>query len=298
MLACSVKWTAAMRRRSSRDGDPRGRFARIAITALLAVLILASWLSFDWLLAIPRTTEVVAQPPRSDGEIDQEGHTPGQPGGAGSSGVAGGGSGITRGDGVAGSRDPDGPSSGGPGSYSSSAGTHPGTGSDSVGSSDGTGGESGGSAPGWTTVGSPGSGTGPNGSSGPVVAGLPPNAGTPPGGGPGIGSGPGAPSDGNHPLSVVSDGGGAEPPGGPVPPPISTGGSGSLPNGQSGPPGSTSGPVTDDAPWGPEGDPHPDATVPVPAGLLLFGTAAALLAVASRMRRGSPRSRDESPLTH
>src|SRR5215470_9711338 len=176
----------AMRLPPSLDGDPRSRFPRIAIGVVLAVLILVSWLSFDWLLAIPRTTEGVAESPRSDGRIDQEGHTPGQPGEMGSSSVAGGASGITRGDGVAGSRDPGGPSSGGPGSYSSSAGTHPGTGSDSLGTSDGTGGESSGSAPGRTTVGSSGSGTGPNGSPGPVVAGLPPNAGagTPPGGGP------------------------------------------------------------------------------------------------------------------
>ena len=298
-----------------------GRPARIAIGVAVIILILASWLSMDWLFATPRTTQVVAQVP--DGKTDQDGQdgrTPGHPVGVGSSSTVGAASGRTGADGVSGGGDGGGPSSGGPGSYSSSVEPHGSIGLDSITALDGTRGESGGSTPGWSPAGGPGSGsgsngpgsnrpgssgtgsngsgsngpgsngTGSNGSPAPLVAGLPPNADpTPHGNGPSGTPGSGPASDGG-PLSVASDGGSAGLPGGLVPPPISTGGSSPPRNGQ--------GPVTDTPPWGgPEPSPGPDATVPVPPGLLIFGAAASMLAVVSRMRRGSPRSREESPLT-
>lgn|SRR5690242_8224680 len=276
-----------MRRHSKGGADVYRRPARIATGVAVIILILASWLSFDWLFATPRTTQVVAQV--LGGKPDQDGRTPGHPVGVGSSSTAGAASGPTGADGVSGGGDRGGPSTGRPGSYSSSVEPHGSIGLDSIATIDGTRGESGGSTPGWNPAGGPGSGTGSNGSPAPLVAGLPPNANpTPHGNGPSSTLGSGPASDGG-PLSVASDGGSAGLPGGPAPPPISTGGSSPPRNGQ--------GLVTDSPPWGPEPSPGPDATVPVPPGLLIFGAAASMLAVVSRMRRGSPRSREESPLT-
>lgn len=298
-----------MRRPSRRGGDAYRRSARIAAGVVLAVLILVSWLSFDWLLATPRTTLVVAQLPRTDGKPDQRDRTRGHPVEVGSSSVTGVASGATRRDSVAGAGDRGGPSSDRPGSYASSAGPRASTGLDSITRIDSTGGESSG-PPGWSAAGSPGSGTGSHGSPAPVVAGLPPNAGaTPRGSGPGGAPGSGRGSDGGSALSPGGDdpgrpggavpltilAGGSTPPDGtmvsgasgrgPAPPTVPTGGSAPLDPGQSKPPGA--------------GDDYsgPSASVPVPPGLLLFGASASMLGVLSRMRRRSPRSRYEPPLT-
>lgn len=306
-----------MGRRSRRGGDAYRRSRRIAAGVVLAVLILVSWLSFDWLLATPRPPLVVAQLPRADGKPDQRDRTPGHPVEVGSSSVTGVASGATRRDSVAGAGDRGGSSSDRLGPYSSSAGSRASTGLDSITSIDSTGGESSG-PPGWSAAGSPGSGTGSNGSPAPAVAGLPPNAGaTPRGSGPGgaPGSGPGA--DGSA-LSLASGGDGPGQPGGAVPPTILAGGStppdGTIVSGASGGDGQAPprGPAPPTVPTGGSapldpgqlkpsgaGDANldPSATVPVPPGLLLFGASASLLGVLSRMRRRSPRSRYEPPLT-
>jgi len=318
ILACSVNWDPAMGRRSRRGGDADRRSARIAAGVVLAVLILVSWLSFDWLLATPRTTLVVAQLPRTDGKPDQRDRTPGHPVEVGSNSVTGVASGATRRDSVAGAGDRGGPSSDRPGSYSSSAGPRASTGLDSITSIDSTGGESSG-PPGWSAAGSPGSGTGSNGSPAPVVAGLPPNAGaTPRGSGPGGAPGSGPGSDGSSALSPASGGDGPGLPGGAVPLTILAGGStppdGTMVSGASGGDGQApprgpappTVPTSGSAPLDPgqskppgAGDDNsgPFATVPVPPGLLLFGASASMLGVLSRMRRRSPRSRYEPPLT-
>ncbi len=260
-----------MGRRSRRGGEVNRRSARIVVGVVLAVLILVSWLSFDWLFATPQTTLGVAQLPRTDGKPDQGDRSPGHPVEVDSSSA----------NDVAGAGDRGGPSSGRPGSYSSSAGPRASTGLDSI-----TGGESSG-PPGWSAAGSPGSGAGSNGSPAPVVADLPPNAGaTPRGSGPGGAPGSGPGSDGS-PLSSASGGDGPGLPGGAVPPTVPTGGSAPHDPGQPRHPG-----AGDD-------NPGPSATIPVPVppGLLLFGAAASMLGVLSRMRRRSPRSRHEPPLT-
>lgn len=276
-----------MGRRSSRGGNAYGRRGRIATGVVLAVLILVSWLSFDWLLATPRTAQVIAQLLGNDGKPDDR--TPGHPVEVGSSSVSGMASGPARG------ADRGGPSSSGRGSYSSSAGPAASTGLDSIAS---TGGESSGSTSGWSPVGSSGSGAGSNGSPATVTAGLSPNAGVPPrGSGPGGAPGSEPVSDGST-LSGASDGDGPWLPGGPVGPTASTGGSAPHDNnGQSGPPGGTTGPVPDATPPGSEVGPGPDATVPVPPALLVFGAAGSMLAVMSRMRRRARRERGQPPLT-
>ena len=301
-----------MRRRSRRGGDAYRRSARIAAGVVLVVLILVSWLSFDWLLASPRTPLVVAQLPRTDGKPDQRDRTAGHPVEVGSSSVIGVASDATRRDSVAGAGDRGGPSSDRPGSYSSSAGPRAGTGLDSITSIDSTGGESSG-PPGWSAAGSPGSGTGSSGSPG-----LPPNAGaTPRGSGPGGAPGSGPGPDGSA-VSAASGGDGPRLPGGAVPPTILAGGStppdGTMVSGASGGdgqapprgPASPTVPTGGSAPLDPgqpkppgTGDDNsgPSATVPVPPGLLLFGASASMLGVLSRMRRRSPRSRYERPLT-
>jgi hypothetical protein len=294
-----------MGRRSRRGGDAYRRSARIAAAVVLAVLILVSWLSFDWLLATPRTTLGVAQLPRPDGKPDQRDRTPGHRVEVGLSSATGVASGATRRDSVAGAGDRGGPSSDRPGAYSSSAGSRATTGLDSITSIDSTGGESSG-PPGWSAAGSPGSGTGSNGSPAPAVAGLPPNAGaTPRGSGPGgtPGSGPG--SDGRA-LFLASGGDGPGLPGGAVPPTILAGGSappdGTPPRGPAPPTVPTGGSAPLDPgqlnpPGAGDDNLGPSATVPVPPGLLLFGASASMLGVLSRMRRRSPRSRYEPPLT-
>src|SRR5262249_3261581 len=160
-----------------RSGDAHRRLARIATGVVLAVLILVSWLSFDWLLATPRTTQVVGQQTGTDWKPDEGHRMPGHPVGVGSSGVTGVASGLTNWDGVAGAEASGNPSFGGPGSHSSSAGSHATTELDSIAAIASTGGESSSSTPGWSAAGSHGSGTGSNGSPATAVAGLPPNAG-------------------------------------------------------------------------------------------------------------------------
>ena len=295
-----------MARRGSRPGaGVRHGRARIAIGVVLAVLLLVSWLSFDWLLATPRATQVVAQPPGTDGRPDRGGGTRGDSIAVGSSSVTDGASVPTRGAGVASGGDGAGPSDA-PTSYLSSAGDQPGTGApgglagSSVESSEHTGT---GIAFGW-----PGSGSGLSGSATTLATSPPPylatspppfTRATPDGRGPSDAPGAGLVSNAET-VSGVSGGDDPAPPWGPAPPTVPTGGSTPLDSGQSRPPGGTTGPVT--SATSPESGPsgwadNPDYTVPVPPALLLFGAAALMLGVVSRMRRSSPRSRWEPPLT-
>ncbi len=295
------------RRRSRRGAGARDGRARIAIGVVLAILLLVSWLSFDWLLATPRATQVLAQPPGTDGRPDRGGDRPGDSIAVGSSSVTVGASAPTRGDGVASGGDGAGPSDA-PTSYLSSAGDHPRTGApgglagSSVESSEHTG-------PGVAFGGS-GSGSGLSGSATTLATSPPPylatspppfTGATPDARGPGASPGPGLVSNAAT-ASGVSGGDGPAPPRGPAPPTVPTGGSTPLDSGQSGPSGGTAGPVAsatspEPGPSGGADNPDSYATVPVPPALLLFGAAALMLGVVSRMWRRSPRSRWEPPLT-
>lgn len=280
------------RRRSRRGAGARDGRARIAIGVVLAVLLLVSWLSFDWLLATPRATQLVAQPPGTDGRLDRDGDTPRDSITLGLSSVTDGASAPTRGDSVASGGDGAGPSDA-PTSYLSSAGDQPRAGAQGgvVGSSvessehTGTG----------VAFGRPGSGSGLSGSATTLATRpLPITGATPDARGPGNAPGAGLVSNAEA-ASGVSGGDG------PAPPTVPTGGSTPLDSGQSRPPHGSAGPVTSatSAEPGPSGGADiPDSTVPIPPTLLLFGAAALMLGVVSRMRRRSPRSRWEPPLTH
>jgi len=281
------------RRRSRRDAGARDGRARIAIGVVLAVLLLVSWLSFDWLLATPRAMQVVAQPPGTDGRPGRGGDTPADSIAVGSNSVTDGVSAPTRGDGVARGGDGAGPSDA-PTSYLSSAGDQPragapgGLGGSSVESSEHTG-------PG-VAFGGPGSGSGLSGSATTLATSPPPFMGaTPDASGPGASPGPGLVSNAAT-ASGASGGDGPAPPRGPAPPTVPTGGSTPLDSGQSGPSGGTAGPLAsatspEPGPSGGADNPDSYATVPVPPALLLFGAAALMLALVSHMRRRSPRSR-------
>lgn len=286
------------RRRSRRGAGARDGRARIAIGVVMTVLLLVSWLSFDWLLATPRAMQVVAQqPPGTDGRPDRGGDTPGDSIAVGSNRVTDGASASTRGDGVASGGDGAGPSDA-PTSYLSSAGDQPRAGApgglagSSVESSEHTGT--------GVAFGGPGSGSGLSGSATTLATSPPPFTGaTPDARGPGDAPGAGLASNAET-TSGASGSDGPAPPWGPAPPTVLTGGSTPIDSGQSGPPGGTAGPVTvaTSPELGPSGGTdNPDSTVPVPPTLLLFGAAALTLGVVSRMRRRSPRSRWEPPLT-
>lgn len=275
------------RRRSRRGAGARDGRARVAIGVVLAVLLLVSWLSFDWLLATPRAMQVVAQPPGTDGRPGRGGGTPADSIAVGSNSVTDGVSAPTRWDGVARGGDGAGPSDA-PTSYLSSAGDQPRAGApgglagSSVESSEHTG-------PG-VAFGGPGSGSGLSGSATTLATSPPPFMGaTPDASGPGASPLPGVVSNAAT-ASGVSGGDG------PAPPTVPTGGSTPLDSGQSGPRGGTAGPVTsattpEPGPSGRADNPDSYATVPVPPTLLLFGAAALMLGVVSRMRRRSPRPR-------
>ncbi len=281
------------RRRSRRGAGARDGRARIAIGVVLAVLLLVSWLSFDWLLATPRAMQVVAQPTGTDGRPDRGGDRPGDSIAVGASSVTVGASAPTRGDGVASGGDGAGPSDA-PTSYLSSAGDQPPTGApgglagSSVESSEHTGT--------GVAFGGPGSSSGLSGSATTLATSPPPFMGaTPDARGPGASPGPGLVSNAAT-ASGVSGGDGPAPPRGPAPPTVPTGGSTPLDSGQSGPSGGTAGPVAsatspEPGPSGGADNPDSYATVPVPPTLLLFGAAALMLGVVSRMRRRSPRPR-------
>lgn len=286
-----------MARRGSRQGaGARDGRARITIGVVLAVLLLVSWLSFDWLLATPQATQMVAQPPGTGGRPDRGGDTPGDSIGVGSGRIDGA-SARTPGTGVVSGENGAGPS-GAPTSHLSSAGDRLRTGppgglaGSSVESSEHTGT--------GVAFGGPGSGLGLRGSattlatSPPLFTGAAPDVRAP-------GDAPGAGLASNaETASGVSGSDGPAPPLGPARPTVPTGGSTPLDSDQSGPPGGTAGPVTiaTSPEPGPSGGPDdPDFTVPVPPTLLLFGAAALMLGVVSRIRRRSPRSRLEPPLT-
>lgn len=281
------------RRRSRRGAGARDGRPRIAIGVVLAVLLLVSWLSFDWLLATPRTMQVVAQPPGTDGRPGRGGDTPADSIAVGSNSVTDGVSAPTRGDGVARGGDGAGPSDA-PTSYPSSAGDQPRAGApgglagSSVESSEHTG-------PG-VAFGGPRFGSGLSGSATTLATSPPPfMEATPDATGPGASPGPGLVSNAAT-ASGGSGGDGPAPPAGPAPPTVPRGGSTPLDSGQSGPRDGTAGPVTnvttpEPGPSGRADNPDSYASVPVPPTLLLFGAAALMLGVVSRMRRRSPRPR-------
>ena len=305
-----------MGRRSRRRERASDRFLRIAIGAALAVLILLSWLSFDWLLAGPRPIQVGAEPSGTGEKPPPHRGTPGHVGDVGFDHETGMASDAARASGGAGGGNGAGSASGGPGSYFSSAVADATTGPGVI-STGTTGGESSGGSGGRSAASSPGAGVGANGSAGPGftgrplgpggqgvppsggVAGLPPGAGAAPSGSGASGGaapGSGAGSDGATPLPAPG-GNGPSLSGGPVQPPIPTGGSAPPVSGQSGPLGGSAGPVPGIAALEAEPGAGPDATVPVPPALLLFAAAASTLALVSRLRRGSPRSHGAPPLT-